>query len=110
MSSGTYYYYPAPTRTDGRYITWAETRLAWDHDGDGGATTPAIDANVVPYIYVTTSTTDGANPRTSIGGTVITQASAPTTMPAMPMCLADTPRAGVRAIVPALMRRRPGLW
>lgn len=58
MNSGTYYYYPVPSDTDGRYITWVEARQAWDDDGDGGVTTPAVDANVVVVYDVTTDTSD----------------------------------------------------
>jgi len=39
--------YQAPVATDGNYVTWVEYRASWDHDGDAGATTPAIAANVV---------------------------------------------------------------
>src|SRR3984885_7555674 len=67
---------------------------------------PAID-HAPAQIASTASTIDGAMPRTSIGGIVITHAIAPRSTPAMPICFGDTARAGVTAMVPTLTSRRP---
>ena len=67
---------------------------------------PAID-HAPASTASAASTTDGTMPRTSIGGIVITQAIAPRTMPAMPICFGETTRAGATAIVPTLTLRTP---
>ena len=67
---------------------------------------PAIDQAPAQTASMA-STIDGAIPRTSIGGIVITHASAARTTPAMPICLGDTVRVGVTAMVPTLTPRRP---
>lgn len=70
---------------------------------------PAI-AQAPAATAATASTIDGTMPRTSIGGIVITHATAARTTPATPICFGEMARGGATATVPTLTSRRPASW